>query len=466
MLLATSTSPKNFSVNVISLEGNITDVTVNADFTIEKIKIIVIKHFYGNDIAKTSSQFRLIHSSKFKQLVDTNSVNDEEINEHDELMLMRIRPVRKENLSEDTLKGPSEEAIMQATNDLPICNPHQHISSAYCSVDFQNEIRKILITLVKASAKILMYSSNIEKFYEILKDKLEAKCKPTIDPNTVKVLMEMGYSHKRVIKALCLRKSNISEALEWLIEHQDDSDNDDDLHFLIEKDNDKVVAGSSLSNSTRRRSLKEMCIELFKAVVQPPVTLFMGIDKFENEDLIRWGWPEDVWFHVDKYSSAHVYLRLNFGQTIDDIPSAVLEDAAQLVKANSIEGNKMNDIDVVYTMWSNLKKTQGMDVGQVGFHKDKEVRKIHVAKRISTIVNRLNKTKKVEQVNFRAEREKRDRIEREDKKKLLREQKEKEKAEEKRLKEEAEMRSYNSLFDTCNMTSNTENTGYDSDDFM
>jgi len=100
------------------------------------------------------------------------------------------------------------------------------------------------------------------------------------------------------------------------------------------------------------------------------------------------------------------------GQTIDDIPSAVLEDAAQLVKANSIEGNKMNDIDVVYTMWSNLKKTQGMEVGQVGFHKDKDVRKIHVAKRVNTIVNRLNKTKRSEQVNFSAEREQRDRNER------------------------------------------------------
>lgn len=33
----------------------------------------------------------------------------------------------------------------------------------------------------------------------------------------------------------------------------------------------------------------------------------------------------------------------------------------------------MNNIDVVYTMWANLKKTQGMDVGQVGFFKDKEV---------------------------------------------------------------------------------------------
>lgn len=33
----------------------------------------------------------------------------------------------------------------------------------------------------------------------------------------------------------------------------------------------------------------------------------------------------------------------------------------------------MNNVDVVYTMWDNLKKTAGMDVGQVGFHKSKEV---------------------------------------------------------------------------------------------
>lgn len=59
------------------------------------------------------------------------------------------------------------------------------------------------------------------------------------------------------------------------------------------------------------------------------------------------------------------------GQTIDDIPSAVIEDAAQLVKANSIAGNKMNNIDVVYTMWDNLKKTAAMEVGQVSFHRDK-----------------------------------------------------------------------------------------------
>lgn len=36
-------------------------------------------------------------------------------------------------------------------------------------------------------------------------------------------------------------------------------------------------------------------------------------------------------------------------------------------------GNKVNNIDVVYTPWSNLKKTASMDVGQVGFHNSKMV---------------------------------------------------------------------------------------------
>lgn len=59
------------------------------------------------------------------------------------------------------------------------------------------------------------------------------------------------------------------------------------------------------------------------------------------------------------------------GQTIDDIPNSVLDDACQLVKANSIMGNKMNDIDIVYTMWSNLKKTAAMEViWYVSFNKN------------------------------------------------------------------------------------------------
>nr|CAG4638802.1 EOG090X0G3O [Cyclestheria hislopi] len=209
-----------------------------------------------------------------------------------------------------------------------------------------------------------------------------------------------------------------------------------------------------------------MVLYFTSSVVQPAITLFMGEDKHENEELIKWGWPEDVWFHVDKVSSAHVYLRLNPEQTIDDIPPAVLEDAAQLVKANSIQGNKMNNVDVVYTLWSNLKKTPGMEVGQVGFHRDKEVRKYKVEKRINEIVNRLNKTKVEKKIDLRAEREERDRNEREDKRRLLKEQRERERDEEKRRQIEAELRSYDRLFKSENMKTNKDGDGYDSDDFM
>lgn len=44
-------------------------------------------------------------------------------------------------------------------------------------------------------------------------------------------------------------------------------------------------------------------------------------------------------------------------------------------------------------MWSNLKKTQAMVDGQVGFHDEKAVRKIRVEKKDNSITNRLTKTK-------------------------------------------------------------------------
>lgn len=57
-----------------------------------------------------------------------------------------------------------------------------------------------------------------------------------------------------------------------------------------------------------------------------------------DEDLIKYAWPQDIWFHVDKLSSAHVYLRMPEGMSWEAIPEPLLVDCAQLVKANSIEG--------------------------------------------------------------------------------------------------------------------------------
>ncbi|KAF7817139.1 coiled-coil domain-containing protein 25 [Senna tora] len=185
-------------------------------------------------------------------------------------------------------------------------------------------------------------------------------------------------------------------------------------------------------------------------------TIFMGLDKYENEELIKYGFIEDIWFHVDKMSSAHVYVRLHKGQTIDDISEGLLEDCAQLVKANSIQGNKVNNIDVVYTPWSNLKKTASMDVGQVGFHNPKMVRTVRVEKRINEIVNRLNRTKVERKADLKAEREAVNAAERAERKQQLREKKRREEMERMEKERQAEMRSYKGLMVSENMTSNKQ----------
>ena len=84
---------------------------------------------------------------------------------------------------------------------------------------------------------------------------------------------------------------------------------------------------STHSGNTRFNMIKRPCFNL------PVLT---------DEDLIKFAWPQDVWFHVDKLSSAHVYLRLPESiPSWESIPEPLLIDCAQLVKANSIEGEHL-----------------------------------------------------------------------------------------------------------------------------
>eukprot|EP01061_Rhynchopus_euleeides_P034076 TRINITY_DN57763_c0_g1_i1.p1 TRINITY_DN57763_c0_g1~~TRINITY_DN57763_c0_g1_i1.p1 ORF type:complete len:207 (+),score=102.48 TRINITY_DN57763_c0_g1_i1:61-681(+) len=196
----------------------------------------------------------------------------------------------------------------------------------------------------------------------------------------------------------------------------------------------------------------------------PAMVCYVGRDKEENEDLIKYGWPEDIWFHVDGYSSAHIYVRLLKGQTIDDLSEAVIEECCQLTKANSIEGCKLPNIKVVYTPWANLKKTGDMATGQVGFHKRKEVRSFMVAKKKSDIINPLEKSKIEKPVDLAAEREQRDKEERHEAKMAEVARREQEKKDRVEREKANDIKNYVGFMDSSNMTSNKD--GVDLDDFM
>jgi hypothetical protein len=129
------------------------------------------------------------------------------------------------------------------------------------------------------------------------------------------------------------------------------------------------------------------------------ITCYVGADKHENEFLIKYGWPGDIWFHVDSLSSAHVYFRVYTtevapvtGIPIDDLPVDSVYDMMQIVKHNSISGCKLASTRIVYTPHSNLKKTFEMDSGTVTYHDTKLCRYKHCDKDRNR-VRELEKTK-------------------------------------------------------------------------
>ena len=127
------------------------------------------------------------------------------------------------------------------------------------------------------------------------------------------------------------------------------------------------------------------------------IICYVGRDKHENEYLIKYGWPGDIWFHVDSLSSAHVYFRIkNIDEVssipIDDLPPDSVADMMQICKNNSISGCKLASCKMVYTPHSNLKKTFDMESGAVTYHNPKNCRYARCEKD-RTRVRELEKTK-------------------------------------------------------------------------
>ncbi|KAF5498482.1 Coiled-coil domain-containing protein 25 [Colletotrichum fructicola] len=214
-------------------------------------------------------------------------------------------------------------------------------------------------------------------------------------------------------------------------------------------------------------------------VVDPSAFIYVGKDKFENEELIKYGWEEDVWVtHTTPHPPpSHLHLTTinphpstTPAMTWDAIPEPLLTDLAQLTKANSIEGNKKDNITIIYTPWSNLKKDGSMAVGQVSFKDPRKVKRVLVAQRENPVVNRLNKTKVEKKPDLAQERE--DRLKelrkRDQAASLVRKKEEARVMQERKEKKWQKDHAYDDIFSEENMEgSSNQNRSEDwEDDFM
>ncbi|KAL4479270.1 hypothetical protein ABPG72_011482 [Tetrahymena utriculariae] len=195
--------------------------------------------------------------------------------------------------------------------------------------------------------------------------------------------------------------------------------------------------------------------------------LYMGRDKFENEELIKYGWDEDIWFHVDDLSSAHVYLRLNEDEEWTNIDEKLIQECCQLVKENSIQGKKKDKVDIVYTPWSNLHKANNMEVGAIGFHSENLRKKVRDITRDKDIVKAIIKTEREEEKpDFRDLKEKHILELKRKRFKEFKEQQKKEDEENKQKLLEKLSKNYNYLDENKEMMTSNKNAPDDDEDFI
>jgi len=188
----------------------------------------------------------------------------------------------------------------------------------------------------------------------------------------------------------------------------------------------------------------------------PRFIIYLGKDKFENEELIKWGFPNDIWFHVDKFSSAHVYLRLPPEINIKTIPNQVLQECLQLVRDGSKDGRKQEKVSICYTPWQNLKKTNSMEIGEVGFKDEKQVFHIKNVTKDKELLKKLLKTKIEKEVDLEQERKSYD---------LEEELKKKEKEDKIRYEEEMKEKRFEYIDEIGEAHTNKEDVDYE-EDFM
>ena len=182
--------------------------------------------------------------------------------------------------------------------------------------------------------------------------------------------------------------------------------------------------------------------------------------------MINYGWHEDIWFHANNFSSAHVYLRLPNGPVLNEfrqtgslshIPQT-LDDCLQIVKINSIEGKKKSSIDIIYTEFKNLKKNDSMDVGQVGFLDKKKVAFVKNIASNRDIILRLKKSNYQDFPDLEKMRKEHDYLTIQLQKKQTKEAILKKNQEIEQLKKEKESYSYRTMFNDDHnlLISNTE----------
>ncbi|BFZ20870.1 hypothetical protein BsWGS_23910 [Bradybaena similaris] len=226
-------------VRVTNMNGVDSIVEVGKDWTCDKVKL-ALEHLLdlppsltglSSDALKNSLMFRLVLVRTGKPLSDDSTLTQQGVKENDELLLLRKRmqvPVMETDRQRDERKVPDAASIRRATAHLSRKNHDSLEEEPTSNTDFQSELRRILISLIEASQRILCLNPEAAKILKQAEDLLnEAQAKKVdLSEASVKQLTDMGFPENRARKALLLNQHSVVTAMEWLLTNETDPDID------------------------------------------------------------------------------------------------------------------------------------------------------------------------------------------------------------------------------------------------
>lgn len=310
-------------LSVISTEGGVWNIDAAPDITVEKLKIMALCHFYSPlDYVRVTSNYKFVLVSEKRPLDNNNSVLQEGLRNNDELLLVECRqPLSEEQFTADNVRGPTAKEIRLATKNVeerkPLkLHPQEFTSDASGTVDeshsvrrwtdrqFQSEIRKILISLVEASARIIAPSPNADEVFEVIQERLDAKAKTQPHPRAFYPFMDMGFSEHVASRALRLNRMNPNKALEWLLENGAEKEPEEDAVGL--KDEASSGAGHlqwQQEPACEMSTSSQSKMKTSQSVTQSVATLLAAFREFKQRDfqpnvkavqnLMDMGFPEE-----------------------------------------------------------------------------------------------------------------------------------------------------------------------------
>ncbi|XP_068770784.1 ubiquitin-associated domain-containing protein 1 isoform X3 [Struthio camelus] len=265
---------------------------------------------------KAVTHHKLIHATSEKVLTDTKTVLEENIQDRDVLLLIKKRAppplpkmadVSAEEKRKQEQKAPDKDAILKATANLPSRNVDRtvahHNMRDFPFLQFQTELRKILVSLIEVAQKLLALNPDAVELFKKANAMLDEDEEDRVDEIALRQLTEMGFPESRAVKALRLNHMSVTQAMEWLIEHADDPTVDAPLPGQTPSEA-PAEAGASSAEATAGPSseaggeeAKDELTEIFKKIrrkreFRPDpraviALMEMGFDEKEVVDALR-----------------------------------------------------------------------------------------------------------------------------------------------------------------------------------